>query len=180
MVEPNSVMCNRHQMSMKVIHSIMHGQCWEKRTRTLKSSRLSSQSLQGSVGSVHVAGSLSALRRLPGRLPRLVALRTLPVSVMGMDLGGLSSSSRLLGLAAMKLSESTRSPCGSSLAFTFFAKLPSMLLCVCVPCMKMKAYWLIEDLWLGFNQLFRRHHLVGLLAMQTAIFCLDRSHRSQF
>ncbi len=114
---------------------------------TLKSSRLSSQSLQGSVGNVHVAGSLSELRRLPGRLPRLVALRTLPVSVMGMDLGGLSSSSRLLGLAAMKLSESTRSPCGSSFAFTFFTKLPSMLLCVCVPCMENKAHQLIGKSW---------------------------------
>ena len=100
---------------------------------TLKSSRLSSQSLQGRVGSVHVAGSLSELRRLPGRLPRLWALRTLPVSEMGMDLGGLSSSRRLLGFAAMKLSESTRSPCGP-FAFTFSAKLPLTLFCVSVPC----------------------------------------------
>ena len=78
--------------------------------RTLRSSRLSSQSLQGSVGSVQVAGSLSELRKLPGVLPRLSALGTLPVSEMGIDLGALSSSSRLLGFATMKLSESTKSP----------------------------------------------------------------------
>lgn len=112
---------------------------------TRKSSRLSSQSLQGSAGSVHVAGSLSELRRLPGRLPRLWALRTLPVSEMGMDLGGLSSSNRLLGLAAMKLSESTRSPCAASLASILRAKLPSMLLFVSVPCSHTKAYQPTED-----------------------------------
>ena len=78
--------------------------------RTLRSSRLSSQSLQGSVGSVQVAGSLSELRKLPGVLPRLSALGPLPVSEMGIDFGGLSSSSRLLGFATMKLSESTKSP----------------------------------------------------------------------
>lgn len=102
---------------------------------TRRSSRLSSQSRQGSAGSVQVAGSLPELRRLPGKLPRLCALSVLSVFEMGMLLGGFSNSSRLRGLAAMKLSESTRSSC-ASLVLTLLVKAfeSCSLPCGCGPC----------------------------------------------
>ena len=78
----------RHSLlRLEAVHSVlMHFWFRNIVMHTLRSSRFSSQSLQGSVGSVHVEGSLSALRKLPGLLPKLWALRALPVSEMGIDL----------------------------------------------------------------------------------------------
>jgi len=78
----------RHSLlQSEAMHAmLMHFHSLSIKMHTLRSSRFSSQSFQGSVGSVHVEGSLSALRKLPGLLPKLWALRALPVSEMGIDL----------------------------------------------------------------------------------------------